>query len=268
MVNPGALFADRRGAGERITLVHGFTQNRNCWGPIADDLARDHELVLIDAPGHGASRDVAVSFEAGAGLIGEAGGAGTYLGYSMGGRYCLRLAVDRPDLVQRLVLVGASPGLASADERDQRTFADGSLADRLEAIGVAAFVDEWLALTMFEHLPPSMRFVEERLTNDADALAFSLRSAGSGAQEPIWERLPQLAIPVLLVTGAYDTKFTAIASEMAALIGADARHVVVPDAGHTAHLEQPDAFLSALRAWFTAHPVPPNANSAPDRSLG
>jgi 2-succinyl-6-hydroxy-2,4-cyclohexadiene-1-carboxylate synthase len=248
-----ALAADHRGTGERLVLVHGFTQNRRCWGPLADDLARDHELVLVDAPGHGGSATVRVPFDVGAERIGAAGGVGTYLGYSMGGRCCLRLAIDRPDLVSRLVLIGASPGLEDADERAARRRADEALADHVEEIGVPAFLDEWLALPLFAHLPPSMQFVAERRQNDAAGLASSLRLAGTGAQDPLWDRLSELEMPVLLVTGALDAKFTAIAERMADLIGDNATLVVLPDAGHTAHLENPDAFLSALRAWLAAH---------------
>jgi len=250
------LGARRVGSGERLVLVHGFTQNGQCWGPIADDLQRDHELVLVDAPGHGASSGVAVSFAQGARLIGDVGGPGTYVGYSMGGRYCLRLALERPDVVSRLVLVGASPGLSSVDERRQRVRADRALAAHLEDVGVATFVDEWLALPLFAGLGPSMQFVAERVANSSSGLASSLRLAGTGEQEPLWDRLTELAMPVLLVTGALDAKFTAIAEQMAAAIGDNARHVVVPGAGHTAHLEQADAFLGALRAWLTANPVP------------
>jgi 2-succinyl-6-hydroxy-2,4-cyclohexadiene-1-carboxylate synthase len=248
-----SLTADRRGTGARLVLVHGFTQNRRCWGPLADDLSREHEVVLVDAPGHGGSASVRVPFDVGAELIGDAGGAGTYVGYSMGGRCCLRLAVDRPELVQRLVLVGGSPGLEDDDERAARRDADEALADHLEDIGVAAFLDEWLALPLFANLAPAMRFVPERMQNDAAGLASSLRLAGTGAQEPLWERLGDLGMPVLLVTGALDAKFTAIAERMAALIGTNATQVVLPDAGHTAHLENPDAFLSVLHAWLAAN---------------
>src|SRR4051812_15439764 len=117
-----------------LVLIHGFTQNARCWGPIADDLGRDHELRLVDAPGHGDAGAVELSFAAGAARLAAAGGAGTYLGYSMGGRYALRIALDRPDLVHRLVLVGASPGVADPDERAARCAADDALADHVEAV--------------------------------------------------------------------------------------------------------------------------------------
>jgi 2-succinyl-6-hydroxy-2,4-cyclohexadiene-1-carboxylate synthase len=176
----------------------------------------------------------------------------------MGGRIALRAALDHPAAVQRLVLVGASPGLADPVARDLRRRADDDLADHIETVGVPAFLDEWLALPLFAGLTPEAAARTERLENTAAGLAASLRHAGTGAQEPLWERLGELrdaARPVLLVTGGADAKFTAVAAEMAQAIGPSATQVVLPGAGHTAHLEDPTAFLAALRPWLRAHPA-------------
>src|SRR5204863_3461325 len=143
----------------RLGLVHGFTQNRRCWGEFADLLAAHFEVVLVDAPGHGGSTGVTADVASGATLIGEAIGRASYLGYSMGGRHTLRLALDRPDLVERLVLIGASPGIADRKERETRREADERLAERLETIGVDAFLEEWLAQPIFAGLPAAMQFV-------------------------------------------------------------------------------------------------------------
>jgi N-acyl-D-aspartate/D-glutamate deacylase len=103
--------------GLRLVLVHGFTQTMASWAPLLPALAERFELVLVDAPGHGGSVGVPADMGAAAAALGQAGGRAAYVGYSMGGRMCLRLAVDRPDLVQALVLIGASPGLADPVER-------------------------------------------------------------------------------------------------------------------------------------------------------
>jgi 2-succinyl-6-hydroxy-2,4-cyclohexadiene-1-carboxylate synthase len=254
----------------RVVLVHGFTQNARCWGPVAERLAADHEVIAVDAPGHGDRSGTRAGFAEGAALIGEAGGRGTYVGYSMGGRYALRLALDRPDLVERLVLVGASPGLEDPAERAARRAADEALADHVEAVGVGAFLDEWLALPLFAGLAPEMRFITQRRGNTAAGLASSLRLAGTGAQDPLWSRLGSLTAPVLLVTGERDAKFTAIAERMAARIGLRATTVVLPDAGHTAHLEDVEGFVAAVRTWEAAQPAAdatsPAASSTPKTS--
>jgi len=244
------LGRDVVGSGNRLVLVHGFTQTGRCWGPVADDLATDHELVLVDAPGHGRSSGVDVPFTEAAGLIGAAGGPATYVGYSMGGRLCLRLALDHPELVDRLVLIGASPGLRAPDEQAARQAADEVLAQHIIDVGIEVFIDEWLAQPLFAGLPAPLACRAERLQNATNGLASSLRNAGTGAQEPLWDRLSELTMPVLLITGADDAKFTGIAEQMRAEIGRNATHRVIDGAGHTAHLEAPTPFLAALRAWL------------------
>src|SRR5262249_30268363 len=116
------------GRGPRLVLVHGFTQNRNCWGPIGTDLARDHEVVRLDAPGHGESSAVHAALHTGAGLMADRGGHATYLGYSMGARFVLHLALEQPDLVAGLVLVGGTAGIEDASARAERKRADAANA--------------------------------------------------------------------------------------------------------------------------------------------
>jgi 2-succinyl-6-hydroxy-2,4-cyclohexadiene-1-carboxylate synthase len=248
------LAVDVLGRGPRLALVHGFTQNRRCWGEFASQLASQFEVVLVDAPGHGDSTGVEADLADGARLIGEAAGRATYLGYSMGGRHVLRLALDRPDVVARQVLIGASPGLADPDERAARRRADDALADRIEAIGVDAFLDEWLAQPLFASLPAGAACVEERRENTAAGLAASLRLAGTGAQEPLWDRLGETTVPTLLVVGADDAKFGAVAERMAAAMGAGATIVAVPGAGHAPQLERPEITAAVVTEWLTGVP--------------
>lgn len=241
------------GSGPRLALVHGFTQTRRCWEPIASALAADHELVLIDAPGHGGSAHVQTDLAHGGRLIAQAAGPATFLGYSMGGRFVLHTALDQPDMVKGLVLVGATAGLEDPDERAARVADDEARARRIEAIGVAEFIDEWLALPLFAGLSAGAAHRDERLANTAGGLASSLRLAGTGTQRPSWDRLAELDMPVLVVAGALDTKFVALGERLVAAIGPNATFATIDGAGHTAHLEAPDRFLAVLRPWLAAH---------------
>jgi 2-succinyl-6-hydroxy-2,4-cyclohexadiene-1-carboxylate synthase len=244
------LETEVRGRGPRLALVHGFTQNRRCWGPFVDLLEPHFELVLVDAPGHGGSSAIAADVAEGAALIGDAVGPGSYLGYSMGGRHALRLALDRPDLVERLVLIGAAPGLADAGEREQRRAADDALASHLEQVGVATFVDEWLAQPIFADVPTDARFATERRCNTTTGLASSLRLAGTGTQEPLWDRLGELRAPTLLIVGAADRKFRDLATRMEQRIGSAAELVVIPHAGHAPQLVEPVATAAVVTDWM------------------
>jgi 2-succinyl-6-hydroxy-2,4-cyclohexadiene-1-carboxylate synthase len=238
------------GRGSRLVLVHGFTQTGRSWGPVAADLARDHEVVRVDAPGHGRSSSLAVDMVEGARLLGEAGGAATYIGYSMGARLCLHLALAEPERVTALVLLSGTAGIEDARARSARCRDDEVLAVELERVGVAEFVRRWLARPLFIGLDEDAAGMSARLENTVTGLAASLRLAGTGAQEPLWSRLFELAMPVLVVAGERDEAFIARAEAMAAAIGSNAEVAVVPGAGHAAHSEQPEAFLAIVRRFL------------------
>jgi 2-succinyl-6-hydroxy-2,4-cyclohexadiene-1-carboxylate synthase len=248
------------GRGPRVVLAHGFTQTLASMAPLAARLRGRFEVVGVDLPGHGGSRAVRARMGRAAALLGACGGRAAYVGYSLGGRVCLRLAVDRPELVRALVLLGASPGLAGGRERARRRAADERLAAELEREGVAAFLDRWLAGPLFATLPAERAGRAQRLANRADGLAASLRLLGTGAQAPLWHRLGELRMPVLLLAGELDGRFAATGRRMAAAIGADAgpdrgrvRLELVPGAGHAAHLERPEEVAALVGAFLDRH---------------
>lgn len=242
--------AEPGGPGDRLVFVHGFTQTRRSWDASRDALGDAYETVAVDTPGHGDSGDLRLSMADAAGALGTTGGRATYIGYSMGARLALHLAVAEPALVRRLVLVSGTAGLASADERAARVRSDEELAAEIERDGVEAFVERWLSLPLFAGLPRDRAGVAERLTNTAAGLASSLRLAGTGAQESLWDRLGDVSMPVLVIAGADDAKFVGIGQRLHDAI-AGSQFVVVPDAGHTVHLEQPDRFVDVLCDWLT-----------------
>ena len=220
-----------------LVFVHGFTQTPSSWAPVAEHLA---------APTRSLAVPEGDDFVTVAHALDD--GVATYVGYSQGGRLCLQLALDRPATVSRLVLVSASPGIADPGERAARRADDERLAQEIERDGVDAFLDRWLDQPLFASLPRDVARVDERRrTNTVDRITHQLRALGQGVQPSLWDRLPQLTMPVTLVTGAYDRKYTELATRMAAAIGDGARAVVIPGAGHALHLEQPDALAAVLR---------------------
>jgi 2-succinyl-6-hydroxy-2,4-cyclohexadiene-1-carboxylate synthase len=233
-----------------LVLLHGFTQTGRSWQPIAHALAGRYRAVAPDLPGHGdfAWRRPASFAACDAYLRAVADGRPvTLVGYSMGGRIALHAALSFGEVVERLVLIGASPGIADAGERAARAAEDAALADRIEAIGVEAFVREWGAQALFDGMPRGVAELveEDRLRNTASGLAAALRGLGTGVMPPLWDRLVELTMPVELVVGERDEKFRGIAERMASSLP-DARVVVVEGAGHAVHLEAPDAVVELL----------------------
>lgn len=233
-----------------MVLLHGFTQTSVSWRPVLDHLL-DVETVVPDLPGHGRAADLRLDLGATAAAVGVTGGRGTYVGYSMGGRVALRLALDRPDLIDALVLVGATAGLDDHSERAARRDADEALAQRIESEGVDAFLEGWLALPLFGGRVPEPDDVAARRANPAAGLASSLRLAGTGTMEPPWwdelARLADAHVPTTLVVGEHDARFRAVAARMADAIGASAAVEVVAGAAHTCHLDDPATVAALIR---------------------
>jgi 2-succinyl-6-hydroxy-2,4-cyclohexadiene-1-carboxylate synthase len=171
----------------------------------------------------------------------------------MGGRFLLHVALANPELVCGLVLVGATAGIDDPGERAERKRVDEAMADRLERDGLPAFLEAWLAQPLFAGLSEEMQFRDERTANTVDGLAESLRQAGTGSQDPLWERLHRIEVPVLVIAGEADEKFTAAGHRLVESIGANAEFAAVAGAGHAAHLERPDAFVAVVRPWLARH---------------
>jgi 2-succinyl-6-hydroxy-2,4-cyclohexadiene-1-carboxylate synthase len=234
---------------ETIVLLHGFTQTGRSWGPTIAALGERYRALAPDIRGHGSAADARpVDFASvQADVCALAPSRFALAGYSMGGRIALSLALAAPERVSRLTLIGASPGIADADERRARQAADDALADRIEREGIEAFAREWAALPLWADQPPAVAQAAHamRLTQSPAGLAAALRGLGTGVMEPLWERLPELTIPVTLIAGERDAKFRAIAERMATGLP-DATLHVVPDAGHAPQLEQPQAVAALL----------------------
>jgi 2-succinyl-6-hydroxy-2,4-cyclohexadiene-1-carboxylate synthase len=243
----------------KAICVHGFTQTSQSWSEVAPLLATAptgaltnsgfDEVVALDAPGHGTEQSRQLSLTEGAIDLGRRGGPGVYIGYSMGARLSVHLALHSPELVHGLVMIGGTAGIDDPAERAARRVADEALGERIIEIGVEAFLNEWLRQPLFATLPADHAGAAERRLNSAEALAGSLRTAGTGTQEPLWDRLGELSMPVLVITGELDHKFTEIAQRFVELI-TDCEHVVIPAVGHAVHLEAPAATASAIVTWW------------------
>jgi 2-succinyl-6-hydroxy-2,4-cyclohexadiene-1-carboxylate synthase len=176
-----------------------------------------------------------------------------WLGYSMGGRIALAGAVMTPGRISSLILESASPGLPEEGERRARRRADEALAEGILRGGMEAFVDHWMGLPLFAtqgKLPPKIRAETRarKLQNTPEALAACLRGMGTGAQPSFWESLPDITVPVLLLAGDEDRKFTQVAAQMASVLPR-ATLRLIPRAGHAIHLENPFAWLAAVRTF-------------------
>jgi len=251
--------------GDAVLVLHGFTGDAESMSCVSDALKDHHRVIRLELIGHGGSDapddSAPYAMSACARQIVEAVGAlgldrPHLLGYSMGGRAALAAAVANPDRFASLVLVGATAGIAAADQRAERVAADEALADRIEREGLERFVDDWMALPIFASQvrlgrQALARARAQRLRNSERGLASSLRGMGAGAQSPLYDQLASLGNRTLLVVGDEDEKFKAIAANLASIMP-DASVAILKDAGHAAHLEAPIEFGQVVCDFFAA----------------
>jgi 2-succinyl-6-hydroxy-2,4-cyclohexadiene-1-carboxylate synthase len=249
--NQTTYFYEIWGSGEPVLLLHGFTGRGANWQIVAPYLT-GYQLITPDLLGHGQSAAPAdpgryEMTHAAADLVALLDHLQldqiNLIGYSMGGRLALYLALAYPGRVKKLILESASPGLATPAEQLGRQKSDEALAKRIETYGIERFVQEWEALPLWhsqQNLSAEVKaqLRQQRLQNRPEGLAHSLRGMGTGVQPNLWPCLAELACPVLLLAGELDPKFVTINQQMAQLIP-QAQLQVVPAAGHTIHVERP-----------------------------
>lgn len=220
-----------------MVFVPGFSQTAASWSGVLAHLPLRATTTVVDVPsGH--------SFTDTADQLATEAGAGCWIGYSMGGRLALAVALRHPEVVSALVLVSATAGIADDDERAARRTADEARATEVETVGTAAFLETWLAQPMFASVPPNAPGLADRRTLSPARLAHQLRELGTGAMPNYWDALAQLTMPVMIVTGTHDEKFDAIGDKLAARLPNATRARI--ECGHAVPLEAPAALATAL----------------------
>lgn len=240
-----------------LVLAHGFTQTARSWSPMEKLLADrlpSPTFEAVDLPGHGSATRLRRDLWRSADHLVALGGTGTYVGYSMGGRVALHAALRFPDLIERLVLIGATAGIDDEDGRAERRVADQALADEIMRRSLPSFVDEWLRNPLFAGLTEETAMRDDRLRNTRAGLTSSLRLCGTGTQEPLWDRLGEIRCPTLVLFGELDQKFRALGERLVAGIPR-AELGVIPSSGHAVHLEQPVLTADAITAFVRSRPL-------------
>jgi 2-succinyl-6-hydroxy-2,4-cyclohexadiene-1-carboxylate synthase len=235
---------------DSLVLLHGFSGTRRAWDGVMARLEPErYRLLALDLPGHGSEADARrpITFDGCvASVRARCPERFVLAGYSMGGRVALHVALAAPKLVQRLILIGATPGIEDDEQRAQRQASDHKLADELESTPFEDFIARWRAQPLFAGEPADVGALAcaDQRRNRPDALAAVLRGIGTGEMRPLWDRLGELTMPVTVVAGDRDVKFQKLGHRMVGLLPrAELR--IVPG-GHGLPLENPGGVVEAI----------------------
>ncbi len=246
-----------------IIFLHGFTGSSEDWVYSANKIDDRFQKAGIDLIGHGESDSPDEQFKYSlTNVIEHIKDVIDYfrwkniflLGYSMGGRIALTYANKFQHKISGLILESATAGIEDPNERIDRIKRDKELSDFILFHSLEEFTDYWMDLEIFQ---TQKRFSNPRLTeikkaklkNNKTGLANSLLGYGTGAMPPLFDRLPFIKIPTLLISGELDTKFTSVNKKLVRHLP-NAEHVIIKNAGHNTHLEESEKFVEVVNGFL------------------
>jgi len=236
-----SLYYEVHGEGPVVLLTHGYSATSQMWKGQIGALEDHYTVVTWDMRGHGQSDypedQGAYSEEATvadmAALLDEVGADKAVIGgLSLGGYMSLAFHLKHPDRTKALLIIDTGPGYKNDVARDGWNKNAIARAERVEADGLPDATKGSAEVRLARH-------------RDATGLARAARGMLTQRDARVIESLPNVAVPSVVIVGADDTPFLAASDYMAAKIPG-AKKVVIPDAGHSANIDQPAHFNAAL----------------------
>uniref|UniRef100_A0A0D3F6X4 Mandelate racemase/muconate lactonizing enzyme C-terminal domain-containing protein n=1 Tax=Oryza barthii TaxID=65489 RepID=A0A0D3F6X4_9ORYZ len=265
-----------------ILFLHGFLGTSEDWVPMMKALSPSARVIAVDLPGHGESEilqhdvensnQISFSVQSVADLLLKlirniTDGAVVVVGYSMGARIALHMALNQNHKISGAVIISGSPGLRDEASKRRRSAIDRSRAHFLSSCGLENFLETWYSAKMWASLREHPKFdslVRTRMKhNNIKALSKVLADSSIGTQKSLWEDLKHLKSPLLIVAGEKDPKFKEISQQMCREIRKHkdresdglCEMIIIPDSGHAVHVENPLPLVRAIRK-FLVRDVP------------
>ncbi len=246
-----------------ILFLHGFTGSTADWRETAALLPDKYRMLGLDFAGHGKSdAPENLVYYSPQSIVEQINYSAEKLslkdffliGYSMGGRAALCYTVEHQHRLKGLILESSTAGITDVDQKEARISRDENLAEFIDKNSIERFTDYWINLDLFRSQKnlPKVKLAEIRrlkLLNNKKGLSNSLKGFGTGRMPSIFNKLNNIKLPTLLITGELDVKFTQINRELNSLIPS-ASHQIIKNAGHNTHLEKPILFANSINSFI------------------
>jgi pimeloyl-ACP methyl ester carboxylesterase len=262
------LAVEVAGDGPGLLLVHGFGGAKEDFTDHVPTLARDHTVVIFDHRGHGASDkpdDPAMySLERLAAdtlQVADAISLDSFrlLGHSMGGMVSRKIPLVAPERVDALIMMdtsagpipGFDPALMDAAAEVAETRGKEALKELLD---MAEVLETPAYKRTLEERPGYREFGEKKWADLSAVMWGALAIALGHQSDDLPELASSLTCPLMVLVGEQDTPFVKAAQKMVEAIPS-ARHVVIPDAGHSPQFENPSAWIDAMTSFLATVPA-------------
>ncbi|PIQ25354.1 2-succinyl-6-hydroxy-2,4-cyclohexadiene-1-carboxylate synthase [bacterium (Candidatus Blackallbacteria) CG17_big_fil_post_rev_8_21_14_2_50_48_46] len=244
---------------EKGLFLHGFLGSGQDWQALLSELAFPILAWTPDLPGHGPNTQSVPDFETCLSQLGSQWlRAQTeplhLLGYSMGGRLALGLALRYPEKVKSLCLISASAGLADENLRLQRQSWEAEWAHTFRSQPLLASIEAWYAQPLFHPFRSSSGYnqaCQERLRNNPEGLAQAMVKLGAGQQKSYWNRLAELKMPLLFLVGSKDPAYLEIGRRICQQVER-AELEILNGYGHSLILEAPRELAKKISLFLKA----------------
>ncbi|MCG7803588.1 2-succinyl-6-hydroxy-2,4-cyclohexadiene-1-carboxylate synthase [Enterobacter asburiae] len=230
-----------------LVFLHGFSGDRREWQRVGEGLD-DYPRLYLDLPGHRGSSNLGVAgFDEMSTLLTRTLLSYNILkfwliGYSLGGRIAMFHACQQPKGLLGVIVEGGHPGLQDAEARSARLASDRRWATRFRTEPLEKVFADWYQQPVFASLTNAQReaLITLRSQNNGATLAMMLEATSLAVQPDLRAALSARDFSFDYLYGERDEKFAALAAEVNAV-----RHAI-PNAGHNAHRENPDAVIARL----------------------
>ena len=264
-IDNAKIYYEAAGGGTPFVMIHAGVADSRQWNNEFAHFANDHQVVRYDMRGYGKSEPVEGEYKPIGDLISLLDHLGiqepmVLMGCSMGGGLALDFALEHPARVKALTMVASGPSGLDLDTAEPEKFAQAVKAFEAGDLDLTAELETQIWFDGIGRTPDQVDPAMRALLYDMDRLALSheVKELGKrlhNSETPAFDRLGELNLPVLIITGEHDIEYMHAAAEYMEEHIREAQTVVMEDAAHLPNMDHPQRFQAIVREFLNAQPA-------------